>query len=43
MEKGDRVKVSLPMDVQKIAANPKVKDDIGKLALQRGPLILLMD
>jgi len=38
-KKGDRVKVSFPMDVQKIAANPKVKEDIGKLALQRGPLI----
>jgi DUF1680 family protein len=38
-KKGDQVKVSLPMDVQKITANDKVKDDIGKLALQRGPLI----
>jgi DUF1680 family protein len=27
------------MEVQKIAASEKVKDDIGKVALQRGPLV----
>lgn len=38
-KKGDLVKISLPMDVKKIAASSKVKEDIGKLAIQRGPLI----
>ncbi len=38
-KKNDQVEIRLPMDVRKIAANPNVKDDIGKIALQRGPLI----
>jgi DUF1680 family protein len=38
-KKGDRVEVSLPMDVRRVVANEKVKDDIGKTALQRGPIM----
>lgn len=38
-KKGDVVEVALPMDVQKVVANEKVRDDIGKVALQRGPLM----
>jgi len=38
-KKGDVLEVSLPMEVRKIVANEKVKDDIGKVALQRGPLM----
>jgi hypothetical protein len=38
-KKGDVVEVNLPMDVRKVVANSKVQDDIGKVALQRGPLI----
>ncbi len=38
-KKGDRVAVSLPMEVKKVQANEKLKDDIGKIALQRGPLV----
>jgi len=37
--KGDVVVVDLPMEIQKVKANPKVKDDLGKIALQRGPLV----
>jgi uncharacterized protein len=37
--KDDKVKVELPMDVRKVVANNNVKDDVGKIALQRGPLI----
>ncbi len=37
--KGDKIAVSLPMDVKKVTANPSVKDDIGKVALQRGPIV----
>jgi uncharacterized protein len=37
--KGDKVEVLLPMEVRRIKANEKVKDDIGKTALQRGPLV----
>src|SRR5699024_9372990 len=35
---GDTVGLHLPMKVQTIQANNKVKDDRGKIALQRGPL-----
>jgi DUF1680 family protein len=38
-KKGDRVEVSLPMAVRRVVANEKVKDDIGKMALQRGPIM----
>jgi uncharacterized protein len=38
-KKNDVVEVVLPMDVRQVTANEKVKDDIGKVALQRGPMI----
>ena len=38
-KKGDVVEVSLPMEVRRVVANEKVKDDIGKVALQMGPLM----
>jgi DUF1680 family protein len=38
-KKNDQVEVILPMGIRKIVANPKIPDDIGKIALQRGPLI----
>ena len=37
--KNDRVEVKLPMEIRKVTANKNVKDDLGKVALQRGPLI----
>jgi DUF1680 family protein len=36
---GDEVKLNLPMPVQQIAANPQVKDDAGRFAVRRGPLV----
>jgi uncharacterized protein len=38
-KKNDIVEVNLPMEVREVKANEKVKDDIGKIALQRGPII----
>jgi DUF1680 family protein len=38
-KKADVVEVSLPMEVRKVVANEQVKDDIGKTALQMGPLM----
>ncbi|HLG38608.1 MAG TPA: hypothetical protein VI461_03030, partial [Chitinophagaceae bacterium] len=35
----DIVEVSLPMDVRRVIAVDKLKEDAGKVALQRGPLI----
>lgn len=37
--KNDVVAVALPMDVRRVQAHPLVKDDLGKVALQRGPVI----
>jgi DUF1680 family protein len=37
--KNDVVDLALPMDVRQVLANPHVKDDLGKVALQRGPLM----
>lgn len=36
---GDVVMMTLPMDVRRVEANPLVKNDQGKVALQRGPLM----
>ncbi|MCG3120744.1 MAG: hypothetical protein ALAOOOJD_03572 [bacterium] len=36
---GDVVRLHLPMPVRRVIANEKVKDDKGKVALQRGPLV----
>jgi DUF1680 family protein len=38
-KKGDVVEVNLPMEVRRVLAKEDVKDDIGKVALQRGPII----
>jgi DUF1680 family protein len=36
---GDVVEVSLPMEVRRVVAVDSVKNDAGKVALQRGPLV----
>src|SRR5205814_5947802 len=38
-KKNDVVEVNLPMEVRRVKANNKLKEDIGKIALQRGPLM----
>lgn len=38
-KKGDKVELELPMEVQRITAHEKLTDDIGKVALQRGPIV----
>jgi DUF1680 family protein len=38
-KKGDVITVDLPMEVRKIIADEKITDDIGKIALQRGPIM----
>ena len=40
---GDEVELDLPMPVRRIAANPNVKDDLGQLAIQRGPLVYCLE
>jgi DUF1680 family protein len=41
--KGDKVVVELPMEARKVIANDKVKDDKGRFALQRGPIVYCLE
>ena len=36
---GDRIELDLPMPVRRIEAHPRVQADVGRVALQRGPLV----
>lgn len=40
---GDKIELNLPMPVKKIGANPLVKSNIAKVALQRGPLVYCLE
>lgn len=40
---GDVVILDLAMPVERIAAHPAVRDDVGRVALQRGPLIYCLE
>jgi DUF1680 family protein len=38
-----RVHITLPMPVRRIVANPGVKEDAGKAAIQRGPVLYVLE
>jgi len=38
-KKNDIIQVNLPMEVRRVVANKNIKNDIGKVALQRGPIM----
>jgi len=38
-QKGDVIDVALPMEVRRVVADERLTDDIGKIALQRGPIM----
>ena len=40
---GDRVDLEMPMAVKRISAHPRVAQDYGKVALQRGPLVYCLE
>lgn len=42
-KKGDAISFNLPMPVQKVLANKKVKMDDGMFALQRGPIVYCLE
>jgi len=42
-KKGDVVSFELPMEIEKVIANEKVKDDVGRFALQRGPIVYCLE
>lgn len=41
--KGDEIELSLEMPVELIQANPKVREDHGKVAIQRGPVVYCLE
>lgn len=42
-QSGDFVEIELPMQAQRVAANPKVEADAGRFALKRGPMIYCLE
>ncbi len=40
---GDTVTLELPMPVERVYANPKVRQDCGRVALQRGPVVYCLE
>ncbi|NLA59196.1 MAG: glycoside hydrolase family 127 protein [Firmicutes bacterium] len=40
---GDTIELTLPMPVQRISANPKVRENAGRVALQRGPVVYCLE
>lgn len=40
---GDSIELSMNMPVEVVAADPRVKDDLGKRAVQRGPLVYCIE
>jgi DUF1680 family protein len=40
---GDSIELRLPMPVRQVAANPAVKQDRGRLAIQRGPIVYCLE
>ena len=41
--KEDRVRLHLPMEVRRVVAHPKVQDDVGRVALERGPIVFCLE
>jgi len=42
-KQGDVVYLSLPMGIRQVVANKQVKDDLGKVALERGPIVYCLE
>ena len=42
-EPGDTVTLDLPMPVQRVEAHPRVREDCGRVALQRGPIVYCLE
>ena len=40
---GDVISLEMEMPVEKVAADPRVKQDVGKRAIQRGPLVYCLE
>jgi len=38
-EKGDVIQLTIPTPINRVISHPKVKDNVGKVALEKGPLV----
>lgn len=41
--KDDRIELTLPMPVQRVRSNPAVRETVGKVAVQRGPVVYCLE
>lgn len=41
--KGDKVSISFPMSVKRVQAHEMVEDDLGKVSLERGPIVYCLE
>jgi DUF1680 family protein len=41
--RGDRIDLDLPMPVERVYSHPEVRNDIGRVALKRGPLVYCVE
>lgn len=42
-KEGDSIELKFPMEVRMVTANPKVRENIGKVAFTRGPVVFCME
>ncbi len=42
-QEGDRLQLTLPMPVRRVYGNPQVRQQAGKVAIQRGPLVYCLE
>ena len=42
-KKGDVVRLEIPMPVRRVVADARVPDDVGKVAIQRGPIVYALE
>ena len=42
-KKGDEIQISLPLETRRVKADSRVKDNIGKVALMRGPMVYCVE
>ena len=42
-QKGDTIELNLPMPIRRVVANPNVKDDRGRIAIERGPVVYCLE
>mgnify|MGYP000205345776 FL=1 len=41
--KGETIRLNFPMEIQLLASNPLVREDAGRVAVKRGPVVYCME